>query len=164
MPQLDQILGTYASQIFWLLVVFGTIYLLIGKGMLPKVEQTIDARDRRIAEDLAAAELARVAAADSEHGWQDALEAGRNEAVRTTQTAKDAAAKASAIRLADVDAALHAKLAEGEAAVQKALASAQADLESVGAELTGDLVARLSGATITDAKISKSVKAVMGNA
>lgn len=164
MPQLDQILGTYASQIFWLLVVFGTIYLLIGKGMLPKVEQTIDARDRRIAEDLAAAERARVAAADSEHGWQDALEAGRNEAVRTTQTAKDAAAKASAIRLADVDATLHAKLAEGEAAVQKALASAQADLESVGAELTGDLVARLSGATITDAKINKTVKAVMGNA
>ena len=60
MPQISQILETYASQFFWLLIVFGLIYFTIGKGMLPKIEANMDARDRKIADDLAAAErLAR---------------------------------------------------------------------------------------------------------
>lgn len=163
MPQIAQILDTYASQIFWLLLVFGSIYLLIGKGMLPKIEQTVEDRDRRIAEDLAAAERARAAAADSEHSWQDVLESGRTEAVRTIQAAKEAAAKANAARLAGVDAALDAKLAEGEASVQKALAAAQTDIEAMASELAGDLVGRLSGAAVEADNVSKTVKAVMGH-
>ena len=38
MPQISQILETYASQFFWLLIVFGLIYFTIGHGMLPKIE------------------------------------------------------------------------------------------------------------------------------
>ena len=34
MPQIAQILETYASQIFWLLIVFGLLYFGIAKGML----------------------------------------------------------------------------------------------------------------------------------
>lgn len=164
MPQLDQILQTYASQIFWLLLVFGTIYFVIGKGMLSRVEKTMDDRDHRIAEDLAAAERARVAAAETEHGWQDILEASKGDALRATQAAKEAAAKANAIRLAEVDAALNAKMAEGEVAVQKALDSARGEIEGVANELAGDLVDRLSGAQVDAANISQTVKAVMGHA
>jgi len=55
MPQIAQIVDTYASQIFWLLIVFGLIYFGIGRSMLPKIESTVEARDARIASDLAAA-------------------------------------------------------------------------------------------------------------
>ena len=62
MPQIAQILETYASQFFWLLIVFGLIYFTIGQGMLPKIEANMEARDRKIADDLAAAERARAEA------------------------------------------------------------------------------------------------------
>jgi hypothetical protein len=52
MPQIAQILETYASQFFWLMIVFGLVYFTIGHGMLPKVEATMDARNRKIADDL----------------------------------------------------------------------------------------------------------------
>ena len=55
MPQISQILATYASQFFWLLIVFGLIYFVIGRGILPRVDATVDARDAKIAGDLAAA-------------------------------------------------------------------------------------------------------------
>ena len=56
MPQISQISEIFASQLFWLIVSFGLIYAVIGRGMLPKIEATVDQRDRRISDDLAAAE------------------------------------------------------------------------------------------------------------
>ena len=56
MPQLNQLALVAYSQFFWLAVVLGLIYFVIGKGMLPKIQSTVDARDQSIAADLAAAD------------------------------------------------------------------------------------------------------------
>ena len=37
MPQIAQLAETYASQIFWLLLIFGFVYFVIGRGMVPRV-------------------------------------------------------------------------------------------------------------------------------
>ena len=55
MPQINQLAFVYQSQWFWLAIVLAVIYFGIGKGMLPKIEATVDLRDRKIADDLRAA-------------------------------------------------------------------------------------------------------------
>jgi hypothetical protein len=70
MPQIAQLAATYASQIFWLLVCFGVVFFVIGRGMLPGVVSTIDQRNKRIADDLGAAEAARTAADAEEQAWR----------------------------------------------------------------------------------------------
>ena len=62
MPQISQISEIFASQLFWLIVSFGLIYLVVGLGMVPKIIGTVQARDRRIADDLYAAEPERAEA------------------------------------------------------------------------------------------------------
>ena len=62
MPQIDQISEIFASQLFWLFITFGLVYLIIGRGMLPKISATVDARDKKISDDLEAADRARAAA------------------------------------------------------------------------------------------------------
>ena len=65
MPQIGQLTEDswyLISQLFWVVLVFGAIFFVIGRGMLPKVEATVDARDAKIAGDLAAAKAARDAA------------------------------------------------------------------------------------------------------
>ena len=59
MPQINQLADVLYSQLFWLLLTLAVIYFGIGKAMLPKIMSTMEARDKRIAEDLAAAEAAR---------------------------------------------------------------------------------------------------------
>ncbi|MFN5820814.1 MAG: ATPase, partial [Novosphingobium sp.] len=56
MPQIAQLAETWSSQIFWMLIFFGFIFFVIGRGMVPKVMATVETRDRQIASDLAAAE------------------------------------------------------------------------------------------------------------
>ena len=52
MPQLNQLALVAYSQLFWLLLVLAVIYFGIGKLMLPKIQSTVERRDRKIADDL----------------------------------------------------------------------------------------------------------------
>ena len=85
MPQIAQIIETYASQIFWLLIVFGLIYFGIGKAMLPKVAGTVEARDRKIADDLAEAERARARADEIETAYNARITEARAAAQKAAQ-------------------------------------------------------------------------------
>jgi F-type H+-transporting ATPase subunit b len=163
MPQISQILETYASQFFWLLIVFGLIYFTIGRGMLPKIEANMDARDRKIADDLAAAEKARAEADNLEDGGSAAINEARAAAQVKANEAKAKAAKDAEARLAVADAEVGAKLAAAEADLAKASAKAMTSIESVAAEAAADIVAKVSGAKVSAAQAATAVKAVLAN-
>ena len=88
MPQIAQIIATYASQIVWLLITFGLLYFVVGRGMVPKIQATVDAREGRIAGDLAAAEAARAEADRVEAAWRAEMDAARVAAMAETNAAK----------------------------------------------------------------------------
>ena len=79
MPQIAQIAATYASQAFWLLLVFGIIYFVIAKGMLGRIGQTVEARAQKVADDLATAERARADADKAEADYAARITAGAAE-------------------------------------------------------------------------------------
>ena len=70
MPQITQLPIIFFSQLFWLLLVFGIIFFGIGRGMLPKIQSTVEAREKRIADDLARAQAARTEAEKTEEAWR----------------------------------------------------------------------------------------------
>lgn len=164
MPQIAQLLETYASQIFWMLLTFGLIYFGIAKAMLPKVEATIDARDKKIADDLAAAERARAEASNLEQGWDADIAEARSAAQAQAAAAKAKAAKDAADRLAKADAEIATKLASAEADLSKARSKAMASVEQVAAEAASDIVAKIAGMKISAADATKAVKTVIANA
>ncbi len=164
MPQIAQLLETYASQIFWMLLTFGLIYFGIAKAMLPKVEATIDARDKKIADDLAAAERARAEASNLEQGWDADIAEARSAAQAQAAAAKAKAAKDAADRLAKADAEIATKLASAEADLSRARSKAMASVEQVAAEAASDIVAKIAGMKISAADATKAVKTVIANA
>ena len=88
MPQIAQIGEIFASQLFWLAIFFGAIFVVIGLGMLPKIQSTVDARDAKIAADLEAARGAREAADSLEEGYRAEMDKSRAEAARLAAEAK----------------------------------------------------------------------------
>ena len=80
MPQIAQISEIFASQLFWLTISFGLIFVIVGLGMVPKIQGTVDARDARIAADLATAASARETADRLEAEHRAALDKSRTEA------------------------------------------------------------------------------------
>lgn len=54
MPQFD--ISTYYSQIFWLIIVFGFLYISIFKFVAPKAEQILNNRQNSISDDVLSAQ------------------------------------------------------------------------------------------------------------
>jgi F-type H+-transporting ATPase subunit b len=156
MPQIAQLAETWSSQIFWMLIFFGFIFFVIGRGMVPKVMATVETRDRQIASDLAAAEAARAAADAEEEAWR--AEANRQRAEAQAVIAKLAAAKSSETKLAKANAKLDAKLAEAEAKIAEARSGALKEIEKVAAEAAGDIVSRVAGLSVDAKSATVAVK------
>lgn len=163
MPQIDQLLETYTSQIFWLLVFFGLTFFIIGRGMVPKVMSTVALRDKQIADDLAAAQGARDAADEQEEAWRERENENRAAAQALIAEAKGKAAATSEKKLAAAQKRLDTKLAKAEAGIEEARISAMAEVEGVAAEATQDIVARLAGAKVDKRTATSAVKKALAH-
>ena len=77
MPQLSQLSEVYLSQLLWLAVALGFIFFVIARGMVPKIQATVDAREQKIAGDLERAQAARAEADETEAAWRERMDAAR---------------------------------------------------------------------------------------
>lgn len=163
MPQIDQVIVSYASQIAWLVLVLAVIYFGIAKAMLPKVQDTIDARARRISDDLAAADKAHEEADRIEEDYRTRINEARARSHAVTSEAKAEAARASEQRLAAAEGQHEARLAEAEARLAEKRKAALAEIEDVAADATRDIVARIAGGQVDEAEACSTVKEVMAH-
>ena len=161
MPQIEQLSQIFYSQLFWLLLVFGIIYFWIGRGMVPKIQSVVEDRDRKIAGDLAAAQSAREQAEAAEEAYRERIDASRSEAMKVAQEAKTQAALDTEKRLKVIDEQIGTRVVEAETRIRAAAEAARRELEPVAAEAASELVAKLTGQTISAKDAEPAVKAVL---
>jgi F-type H+-transporting ATPase subunit b len=161
MPQINQLPFVFASQLFWLAIVFGILFFVIGRGMLPKIQGTVDAREKKIAEDLSRAQAARAEADETEAAWRARMDAARADAARLAQEAKQDSARETEAKVKAAADKINAKVNKAEAKVRAAAAAARAEIEAVAAEATQEMVGRLTGIRVDGQIAAAAVKAEM---
>ena len=78
MPQLDP---TYwASQAFWLILIFTGLYLALSNLFIPKIKDNIDSRENKIKDDLDEAQELKSLAEQKLKEYEDAIEEAKKEA------------------------------------------------------------------------------------
>jgi F-type H+-transporting ATPase subunit b len=159
MPQIEQLPAIFFSQLFWLAVVFGIIFFVIGRGMLPKVQSTVEAREKRIAEDLERAQAARAAAEQTEEAWRELMDAARAEAAKLAQDAREESARQTEAKVNKAADRINLKVEAAEGKIRDAVEAARAEIESVAAEATQELVVRLTGLKVDKTDAADAVKA-----
>ncbi len=163
MPQIAQLAETYSSQIFWLLIFFGITFFVIGRGMVPKVMDTVALRDKQISDDLASAQAARDAADDQEEAWRKRENENRAAAQAVIAKAKADGAAKSEKKIAAAQKRLDKKLADAELRIAEARSAAMAEVEDVAADATQDIVSRLAGAKVNKADAKAAVKEALSH-
>src|SRR5689334_1910799 len=159
MPQLSQLSEVYLSQLFWLAVALGFIFFVIARGMLPKIQATVEAREQRIASDLEQAQAARAEADKTEADWRERMDAARAEAARIAQEAKQASARDTEAKVQKASEKLNLKIEAAEKQLREARDKARAEIEVVAAEATQGMVARLTGVNVDKQDAAQAVKA-----
>ena len=159
MPQITQLPFIIFSQLFWLAIVFGFIFFVIGRGMLPKIQSTVDAREKKIADDLERAQAARAKADETEAAWRARMDQARAEAARLAQEAKQESAKATEAKVKKAADKIALKADAANAKIREAVEAARNEIEAVAAEATREMVQRLAGISIDKAEVASAVKA-----
>jgi len=159
MPQLSQLSEVLLSQLFWLAIGLGFIFFVIARGMVPKIQATVDAREKQIADDLEQAQAARSAAEGTEEAWRQRMDAARAEGARIANEAKQASARDTEAKVKAAAEKLTLKIESAEAKIRKARDSARSEIESVAVDAAQNLVATLTGIKIDKKDAAQAVRA-----
>ena len=163
MPQLNQLAEVAFSQFFWLLLVLALIYFGIGRFMLPKIQSTVDARDKRVAEDLEAAQAARTQADEIEAAYRARIDASRAEALKLSAAAKAASARETEARMQSANAETSGRIEAAEARIRGAAEQTLAEIDRVAAEAAREMVERLAGVTVGPDEAERAVRTAMAH-
>jgi len=151
--------STFASQLFWLAVTFGLLYVLMSRVALPRIGGIIADRRAKIESDLRDAAAAQKAAEDAAKAFEAGLAQAKANAQGIAQSAREAASKQADTRRHAVEADLAAKLAVAETAIVEMKGKAMANVAAIAEDAAAAIVERLSGAAPAAADVAKAITA-----
>ena len=160
MPQLEQI-HTYLSQIFWLVVTFGCLYLILWKTALPRISGILQEREERIDEDLRKAEQFKKEANDAVAAYEKSMAEARLEAQSIIRAANERLAVDAISRQGDLTDKIKLELSEAETRIEEARDKALESIQSVAVEVAQAATARLTSYEVDATDAETAVTAVM---
>ncbi|MBT4888093.1 MAG: F0F1 ATP synthase subunit B' [Rhodospirillales bacterium] len=156
MPQIEQI-WSFPSQIFWLAITFAALFLVIWKVAAPRISSVLEARQRRIEDNLdKAANFKREAEAAIE-AYEAAIAESRVKAHELINEASHSVAAEAAASEAALAEKLQVRIAESEEAITKAKQEAIAGLRDVALDVASAVVEKLSGESPESANVNQAV-------
>lgn len=161
MPQFD--FAIFPSQVFWLVVTFGVLYLLLARLALPKIADALETRQRKIDDDLERATEIEQQAKEVMAAYEAALDKARDEALSVVRKSSEETALAGEARQQALSGKLADEVAAAEARVGAAKSEALGDLRQVASETARAAVLRLIGAEVGETQADAAVAATMGD-
>lgn len=149
---------TFGSQLLWLAITFGLLYLIASKLALPRVGGIIADRRAQIDCDLADADRMKSAAEEAVEKYEKALADARTRAQTIAGESRDRIAAEAEARRKEVEATLHTKLAEAEDRITTMRLAAMSNVQGIAKDATTAIVARLIGKAPSDEAAANAVK------
>jgi len=117
MPQFD--VSTFSSQLFWLVLVFGFLYIVVSKFIAPKAEIILTSRNRYLEDNIGASEEYNHTARALRQVKEDKLEELNADAEEIRKNAVEALEAYFLGKKADLAASLDKKTKESKKQIQK---------------------------------------------
>lgn len=141
MPQLET--STYLSQFFWLITSFLCLWFFMAWVIVPKIEEVLEQRRRKIDDYVQKAEQINKQALISLNKYEKALEKAKKEAEQTFEQNKSALEKTVADRHAEIEQLLERKIADTEFMLAKERQETVAAIDDVSVSLANLILEKL---------------------
>ena len=161
MPQFEQA-DTFVSQLFWLAITFGVLYLVLRYALLPRIADVLESRQDRIANDLEEAEKLKRESEDALKAYEGALATARAHAQEMAAAAKAEANKDADRRSAELEAKLAEDLKTADARIQEIRTEALTGIRAVAQETAQVITAKLIGVDVDASSAEKAVGGAFG--
>ncbi|WP_454918173.1 F0F1 ATP synthase subunit B [Xanthobacter sediminis] len=152
---------TFPSQLLWLAITFGLLYLLMSRVTLPRIGRILEERHDRIADDLEEANKHKAESEAAQASYEKALTEARAKANTIAgETRNRLAADSDANRKA-LEAQLNAKLSAAEQRIATTKTEAMSHVRGIAVDTTDAIVSTLIGTSAPKADLEKAVDAAL---
>ena len=156
MPQLNP--KFWVSQIFWLTLTFGILYIFLSKLILPKISANLELRKSQIQENIEAAEKQREDSESKLKEYNDIVSKSRVEAKNIFREVREKAIKNINSKKEVLENQIKEEIKKAEEEIDKLKKSAPLKINKIAVETSTELVKKLIGAEVNNSNISAIVE------
>ena len=155
MPQLNP--EFWVSQIFWLTITFGFLYVVLSKLILPKISANLEIRKSQILENIEAADKQREESELRIVEYEKIVQNSKDQAKNYFKKSREKLVKDINLKKDALDKDLSEEIQKAETQIQEFRNRAPEKINRIAIETSSDLLQKLIGAEINNSSISAIV-------
>ena len=158
MPQLDP--KYWASQAFWLIIVFSALYISIAKFYLPKIKNNLDDRENKIKDDLDDANKFKELSELKLKEYEKILESAKKEMIKTHLESKNALDKDIQTKKAEIEKKIENEILKAQREIKELKKDSLNDIHKISEKIALDIIENISGDKLNESSIKAAVEEV----
>ena len=159
MPQLDP---TYwASQAFWLVLVFLILYISISKFYLPKIKENLDNRENKIKEDLDYASKFKEQSELKLKEYELILENAKKEVSKIHFESKNILDKDIKTKKEAIDKEIEKEISKAQKEISEVKKNSISSIQNISENIASNIIENISGDKLNESSIRATVEDVL---
>ena len=158
MPQLNPEFWT--AQIFWLILIFSSLYLIIWKIFLPKITYSIENRKSRVVSDLDETQKLKESAEKKLNEYNKIIEESKKEAKKIIEDSKKKLNKDIETKKKDFNEEIEKELIAAEKEIKDLKKSSISSINNIAAETSAEIIKQIVNIEVNKSSVSAIVDSV----
>ena len=155
MPQLDP--EYWPSQVFWLVIIFITIYILISKIFIPKIKGSIDMREDKIRKDLEEAKTFKEQAELKLKEYNSLMEAAKLDVKKIISKSRQKLNNDMQIKREEIQKKIDGEISNAEKEIKKLKNDSSGKVSLISQDIVSNLVKDIFGEDLNKSSIEATV-------
>ena len=156
MPQLNP--EFWISQIFWLTLIFGALYVLLSKFILPKISNNLETRKSQIVENIEAAEKQRKESDQKIKDYENIINEAKIEAKNIFNQAREKILKDINNKKESLKKEIDQEIKKAETEILELKNKSPEKINKIAIETSADLIKKIVGVQVNNSNISAIVE------
>ena len=158
MPQLDP---TYwASQVFWLILVFSILYISISKFYLPKIKNNLDNRENKIKEDLENANKYKELSEKKFKEYELILDNAKKEVLKIHLETKNALSKEIQFKKDIIEKEIEKEIEKAQKEILEIKKTSLTSIQKISEDIASNIIENISGDKLNESSIKATVQEI----
>ena len=156
MPQLNP--EYWISQIFWLTITFGVLYVVLSRLILPKISSNLELRKSQISDNIEAADSQRKKSESKLKEYDDIISKSKMEAKEIFIQAREKTLKEINLKRDALDKQIDEEIKRAEDEINQFKKDSPTKINKIAIDTCSEIIQKLIGANINNSSISAIVE------
>jgi len=155
MPQLDP--KYWASQAFWLVLIFTLLYVALSKMFIPKIKESIDDRENKIKDDLDEAQKLKSVAEERLKEYEIIIENAKKEVQKISFESKNKLSSEIQSKKKEIEREIEVEVENAEYEIENLKKDSLKSISTISEEMTSKVIEMMSGEPLNQSSIKAAV-------